>query len=55
MELKDRVALVTGASGGLGGVIAQTLATAGIHIAVAYQSHRDNAQVLVIDGGIHFH
>lgn len=43
MELKDRVALVTGASGGLGGVIAQTLAAAGVHIAVAYLSHRDGA------------
>lgn len=43
MELKDRVALVTGASGGLGGVIAQTLATAGVNIAIAYLSHRDDA------------
>lgn len=43
MELKDRVALVTGASGGLGGVIARTLAAAGVHIAAAYLSHGDDA------------
>ena len=43
MELKDLVALVTGASGGLGGVIAQTLAAVGTHIAVAYQGQREDA------------
>lgn len=43
MELKDRVALVTGASGGLGGVIAHTLAAAGAHIAAGYLAHQDDA------------
>jgi len=41
MNLTDRVALVTGAAGGLGAVISRALATAGVHVAVAYHGHQD--------------
>ncbi|MFP3903201.1 MAG: 3-oxoacyl-[acyl-carrier-protein] reductase [Armatimonadota bacterium] len=34
MELKDKVAIITGCGGGLGRAIAQELATAGVHIVV---------------------
>jgi len=43
MELHNRVALITGASGGLGAVIARMLANHGVHIAVTYLGHRDEA------------
>jgi 3-oxoacyl-[acyl-carrier protein] reductase len=43
MNLHDRVALITGASGGLGAVIARTLADHGVHIAVTHLGHRDEA------------
>ncbi len=43
MELQDRVALVTGGSGGLGSVICRTLADAGVHVAVTHRSHEDKA------------
>ncbi len=41
MDLRDRVALVTGAAGGLGSVIAKMLADQGAHIAVTHHGHRD--------------
>lgn len=41
MDLRDRVALVTGAGGGLGSVIAKMLADQGAHIAVTHLGHRD--------------
>ncbi len=44
MELKDRVALVTGGSGDLGAVIARALATAGAHVAVGYVGNLEAAQ-----------
>jgi len=41
MDLRDRVALITGAAGGLGAVIAGMLADAGTHVAVTHLGHRD--------------
>jgi 3-oxoacyl-[acyl-carrier protein] reductase len=41
MDLTDRVALVTGAAGGLGAVISRALASEGVHVAVAYRGHKD--------------
>jgi 3-oxoacyl-[acyl-carrier protein] reductase len=43
MDLHDRVALITGASGGLGAVTARILADEGVHVAVTYLGHRDEA------------
>jgi len=43
MDLRDRVALITGASGGLGAVTARMLADHGVHIAVTHLGHRDEA------------
>ena len=43
MELKDRVAFVTGGSGGLGSAIARSLAAAGVDVAVGYRSNADDA------------
>jgi NAD(P)-dependent dehydrogenase (short-subunit alcohol dehydrogenase family) len=41
MELYDRVALITGATGGLGAVMACMLADEGAHVAVTHLGHRD--------------
>jgi NAD(P)-dependent dehydrogenase (short-subunit alcohol dehydrogenase family) len=41
MDLRDRVALITGAAGGLGAVIAGMLADVGTHVAVTHLGHRD--------------
>jgi 3-oxoacyl-[acyl-carrier protein] reductase len=41
MDLRDRVALITGASGGLGAVMARMLAGEGVHVAVTHLGHRD--------------
>lgn len=43
MDLHDRVALITGASGGLGAVTARMLAEHGVHMAVTHLGHRDEA------------
>jgi len=43
MDLHDRVALITGVSGGLGAVIACLLAGHGVHIAATHLGHRDEA------------
>ncbi|MHB1513554.1 MAG: glucose 1-dehydrogenase [Acidiferrobacter sp.] len=47
ISLEDRTALVTGASGGLGSVIAQTLAQAGATVAVHYRSGKAQADSVV--------
>ena len=49
MELRDRVALVTGAGTGLGRAIALALADQGTHIAVAYSRSRTEAEATVGD------
>lgn len=41
MDLHDRVALITGATGGLGSVIARMLADEGVHVAITHLGHRD--------------
>jgi 3-oxoacyl-[acyl-carrier protein] reductase len=43
MELRGRAALVTGASGGLGALIAGKLAKDGVDVAVTHYGHRDEA------------
>ncbi|QMW02805.1 SDR family NAD(P)-dependent oxidoreductase [Spirosoma foliorum] len=46
MELKDKVALVTGASKGIGAGIALELAKAGAKLVINYSSNRDDAQTI---------
>lgn len=43
MDLRDRVALITGASGGLGAVTARMLADCGVHVALTHLGHREEA------------
>ena len=47
MNIKQRVALVTGGSGGLGGAHCLSLAAAGFKVAVAACNHFDKAKVVV--------
>jgi 3-oxoacyl-[acyl-carrier protein] reductase len=47
--LEGRVALLTGASGGIGGAIARRLAAAGTAVAAAYGSNADAAESLVAE------
>jgi 3-oxoacyl-[acyl-carrier protein] reductase len=49
MELAGRVALVTGASGDLGGAIARALAAAGAAVAVTYVGERERAEKTAAD------
>ncbi|MBM3214165.1 SDR family oxidoreductase [Candidatus Poribacteria bacterium] len=49
IDLSGRLALVTGASGQLGRVIARTLATAGADIAVHYLTNREQADTVCAD------
>ena len=43
MQLRDRAALITGATGGLGAVTACMLAEDGVDVAVTHLGHRDEA------------
>ncbi|HEU5319103.1 MAG TPA: 3-oxoacyl-[acyl-carrier-protein] reductase [Chloroflexota bacterium] len=45
--MRDRVALVTGASGAIGGAIARRLARGGAHVAVHYHGREDKALAVV--------
>ncbi len=47
MSIKEKVALVTGGSGGLGGVHCISLAAAGFKVAVAAHNHFDKAKAVV--------
>lgn len=47
MDLHNKKALVTGASGDLGGVIAKALANAGVDVAVSYVGDRQRAEKTV--------
>ncbi len=50
MELKDRVALVTGGAGGIGGAVVRSLAKAGISgIAINYRKSSKEARELAVD------
>ncbi len=49
MSLKNRVALVTGASRGIGKEIALTLGRAGVRVAVSYRTNKLSAQKVVND------
>jgi 3-oxoacyl-[acyl-carrier protein] reductase len=44
--LDGRLALVTGASGGIGGAVAVALARAGADLALSYSGHRDDAETV---------
>ena len=53
-ELKNRVALVTGGSRGIGRAVAIGLASAGVHVAIGYVHHDDRANETlraIADGG----
>jgi 3-oxoacyl-[acyl-carrier protein] reductase len=49
IEMTDRVAIVTGASGGIGRAVAVRLAQAGMSVLVHYAGNRDRAQAVVDD------
>ena len=44
--MTDRIAIVTGASGGIGHAVAVRLAQAGMAVAVHYAANRDRAQAV---------
>jgi 3-oxoacyl-[acyl-carrier protein] reductase len=54
-RLSEKVAIVTGASKGIGGAIATAMAAEGAHVAVNYSSDREGAervaQTIIENGG----
>ena len=46
IELKDQVALITGASRGIGAACAVLFARAGVHVGLGYHSHDDEARAV---------
>jgi 3-oxoacyl-[acyl-carrier protein] reductase len=48
-ELQGRVALVTGASGGIGGALSRVLARAGADVALSYGGHQEDAEAVAED------
>lgn len=44
--LTGRRALITGASGGIGGAIARSLVRAGAEVVMSYSGHRDDAEAV---------
>jgi 3-oxoacyl-[acyl-carrier protein] reductase len=49
IDLKDRTAVVTGGSRGVGRVVAQMLAQAGAHVGISYRHRKDEADAVVAD------
>jgi 3-oxoacyl-[acyl-carrier protein] reductase len=49
MALRDRVVLLTGASGGIGGALGRRLIDAGARVAFAYGEHAEDAERLVAE------
>ena len=49
MDLKGKVAVVTGGNGGLGQRICHALAVAGCHVAVVYAKSKDEAEGVARD------
>jgi 3-oxoacyl-[acyl-carrier protein] reductase len=50
MEIRERVAVVTGGTGGLGQIICRRLASEGANVVIVYQSSREKAEALA--GGL---
>ena len=51
IDLEKRVSLVTGASGGIGSVIAKTLAGAGSRVALGYRTNEEGAKTALAECG----
>lgn len=51
ISLSSKVAIVTGGSGGIGRVVAQSLATAGALVAIGYHKHEEEARAALLRCG----